>query len=311
MGSHVLDRLHEHQIPTAILCRSKSPQRFLEKHLNWTETRIGSLSDPSTLMRAMDGITHVIHCAGSTKAVRIPEFYDVNQRGTRNLIDAFPPTVQRLVHISSLAAAGPSKPGTPLSEGDPPCPVSEYGRSKLAGEQEVRDRCRSEFVILRPPAVYGPRDAEFLQLFRAVQRHLRPLPALQPLSLVFAVDLAEAIVRCLTAKNVAGKSYFLSSPEVVTARNMSAEIAGLMRVWTVPFPLPTALLWPLCLGQELMTRVTGKANVLSLQKYAELRAAAWVCKSTRLQQDTGLECRTDLRSGLKQTLLWYQENGWL
>jgi dTDP-D-glucose 4,6-dehydratase len=60
-----------------------------------------------------------------------------------------------------------------------------------------------------------------------------------------------------------------------------------------------------------MTRVTGKANVLSLQKYAELRAAAWVCKSTRLQQDTGLECRTDLRSGLKQTLLWYQENGWL
>ena len=269
------------------------------------------MNDPASLKGAMEGITHVIHCAGSTKAVRAPEFYDVNQRGTRNLVEALPPTTQRLVHISSLAAAGPSIPGRPLSEADAPCPVSEYGRSKLAGEQEVRNHCPCEFVILRPPAVYGPRDAEFLRLFRAVQRHVRPLPSFQPLSLVFVVDLAETIVRCLTAEKVSSQTYFVSSPEVVTARSMADEIAGQMHVWTVPFPLPTPLLWPLCLGQELLTRVTGKANVLSLQKYAELRAAAWVCSPSRLQQDTGLECRTNLRSGLKQTLLWYRENRWL
>jgi nucleoside-diphosphate-sugar epimerase len=311
VGSHVLDRLHERQIPTAILCRSKSPRCFLEKHLNWAETRIGSLNDPSSLNGAMAGITHVIHCAGSTKAVGTREFYDVNQGGTRNLAESLPATVQRLVHISSLAAAGPSKPDTALSESDPSRPVSEYGRSKLAGEQEIREQCRSEYVILRPPAVYGPRDAEFLRLFRAVQRHLRPLPALQPLSLVFVVDLAETIVRCLTTENVSGKTYYVSSPEVVTARRMAEEIAALMQVWTLPFPLPTSLLWPLCLGQELISRATGKASVLGLQKYSELRAAAWVCSPARLQQDTGLECRTDLRSGLKQTILWYQENGWL
>jgi nucleoside-diphosphate-sugar epimerase len=259
----------------------------------------------------MDGITHVIHCAGSTKAIGIREFYDVNQLGTRNLAEALSPTVQRLVHISSLAAAGPSKPGTPLSEDDPPRPVSEYGRSKLAGEQEIRERCRSEYVILRPPAVYGPRDAEFLRLFRALQRHLRPLPAPQPLSLVFVVDLAEAIIRCLTAEKVAGKCYYVSSPEVVTARSMAAEIAKQMSVWTLPLPLPTAFLWPLCLGQELMTRLTRQANVLSLQKYAELRAAAWVCNPARLQLDTGIDCRTELRAGLNQSLLWYRENGWL
>lgn len=311
MGSHVLDRLHALQIPTAILCRLSSNRRFLENHSDWAEARSGSLSDPSSLKNALEGITHVIHCAGSTKAVRLAEFYDVNQGGTRNLVESLPPTVQRLVHISSLAAAGPSKPGSPVSEVDAPRPVSEYGRSKLAGEQEVRDRCRSEFVILRPPAVYGPRDAEFLRLFRAVQRHLRPIPALQPLSLVFVIDLAEAIVRCLTAENVSTKTYYVSSPEVVTARSMADAIAQQMGVWTLPLPLPTTLLWPLCLGQELLTRMTGKANVLSLQKYAELRAAAWVCSPSRLQQDAGIQCRTDLRSGLRQTLLWYLENRWI
>jgi nucleoside-diphosphate-sugar epimerase len=311
VGSHVLDRLHEHQIPTVLLCRSNSPRRFLETHLDWVETRTGSLSDPSSLKGALAGITHVIHCAGSTKAVRIHEFYDVNQGGTRNLAEALPPTVQRLVHISSLAAAGPSTPGSAASEHDPSRPVSEYGRSKLAGEEEIRARCRSEYVILRPPAVYGPRDAEFLRLFKAVNRHLRPVPALQPLSLVYVVDLAEAIVRCLTAENVAGNSYYVSSTEVVTARGMAGEIAKLMGVWTLPLPLLTGLLWPLCLGQDMISRVTGKANVLSLQKYAELRAAAWVCSPARLQKDTGLQCRTDMRSGLQQTLLWYQENGWV
>lgn len=311
MGSHVLDRLHENHIPTVILCRRSSNRLFLQEHSSWAQTRIGSLNDPSSLKGALDGITHVIHCAGSTKAVRTPEFYDVNQLGTRNLVEAFPSTIERLVHISSLAAAGPSKPGTPLSEADLPHPISEYGRSKLAGEQEIHDRCRSEFVILRPPAIYGPRDAEFLRLFRAVQHHLRPLPSFQPLSLVFVLDLAETIVRCLTAEKVSTRTYYVSSPEVVTARGMTDEIAEQLRVWTLPFPLPTPFLWPLCLGQELLTRITGRANVLSLQKYAELRAAAWVCSPSRLQQDTGMACPTDLRSGLKQTLSWYQENRWL
>jgi nucleoside-diphosphate-sugar epimerase len=82
---------------------------------------------------------------------------------------------------------------------NPPRPVSEYGKSKLAGELEVRNHCRAEHVILRPPAVYGPRDAEFLRLFLAVKSHLLPKPSgAQALSLVFVQDLAEAVVTCLT-----------------------------------------------------------------------------------------------------------------
>ena len=90
-------------------------------------------------------------------------------------------------------------------------------------------------------------------------------------------DLAEAVVTCLDHPAAAGKTYFVAAREVVTARSMAEEIAAQMNVWTLPLPLPTALLWPMCLAQEMASRLTGKPNVLSLQKFAELRAPGWVC----------------------------------
>jgi nucleoside-diphosphate-sugar epimerase len=220
--------------------------------------------------------------------------------------------VQRLVHISSLAAAGPALRNAPACDGDPPHPVSEYGKSKLAGELEVRNHCRAEHVILRPPAVYGPRDAEFLRLFQAVKHHLLPKPSgAQALSLVFVKDLAEAVVTCLTHPAAAGKTYFVSAREVVTARRMAEEVADQMSVWTLPLPVPTAVFWLMCMGGEVTARLTGKPSVLSLQKFAELRAPGWVCDPTRLERETGCACLTTLMPGVAQTLTWYRQHHWL
>ena len=263
----------------------------------------------------MAGITHVIHCAGATRASRVAGFYEVNEGGTRNVVNAVngqKGQVQRMVHISSLAAAGPALPDAPAREEAPPHPVSEYGKSKLAGELEVRNHCRAEYVILRPSAVYGPRDAEFLRLFKAVRNHVLPKPGGgQTLSLVFVKDLAEAVATCLGHPAAAGKTYFVASREVVTARRMAEEIAVQMNVWTVPLPLPTALLWPICLAQEVMSRLTGKPSVLSLQKFAELRAPGWVCDPTRLERETGCVCSTTLKPGIAAALAWYQQQHWL
>jgi nucleoside-diphosphate-sugar epimerase len=315
VGSHILDSLRRRGLATALLLRPTSHQRFITPHLPDVELRSGSIGDPESLRQAMAGITHVIHCAGATKASRVSGFYEVNQVGTRNVVSAIngqAGQVQRVVHISSLAAAGPALPEKPAREEDVPRPVSEYGKSKLAGELEVRDHCRAEYVILRPPAVYGPRDAEFLRLFRAVKSHLLPgLSGEQALSMVFVRDLAEAAVNCLSHPAAAGKTYFVAGREVVTARAMAEEIAAQMGVWTLPLPLPTALLWPICLAQELMSRLTGKPNVLSLQKFAELRAPGWVCDSARLERETGCACPTTLRGGVAETLTWYREQNWL
>ena len=260
----------------------------------------------------MAGITHVIHCAGATKARRISGFYQVNQVGTQNVVSAAnAQKVTRLIYISSLAAAGPATSERPAREEDPPRPVSEYGKSKLAGENEVRNHCRGEYVILRPPAVYGPRDAEFLKLFKAVQRHLAPRTGRQDLSLVFVRDLAQAVIGCLDHPAAVAKTYFVAARETVTVSRMAHEIAANLKVWTVPLPLPALFLWPVCLAQEIRARLTGTASVLSLQKYAELRADGWVCDPNRFERETGVVCATTLQQGIAETLAWYRQNHWL
>ena len=314
VGSHILDSLRARGIATAALLRPTSNPRFIQSHLADLEVRTGSIDDPRSLAAAMQDVTHVLHCAGCTKALRRSEFDRINRLGTRHVVETFNGQggrMQRLVYISSLAAGGPARPGAPARETDPPHPVSAYGRSKLAGEQEVQGACRAEHVILRPTAVYGPRDVEFLRLFKAVKRHILPRPDRQPLSFVFVKDLAEAAVTCLTHPAAAGKTFYVASPEVLTARALAGEIASQMETWTVPLPLPTAALWPLCCLQDALSWLTRRPSVLGRQKYGELRAPGWVCDPGRLRQELGLACATTLRHGIAETLAWYRLNGWV
>lgn len=315
VGSHILDVLLARGFPTAILLRASSNTRLLGNNLSKIEVRTGSITEPATLPKALEGVTHVIHCAGCTKASRPQQYREINQTGTANVVDAVNGAsgcVERLVHISSLAASGPATPEAPATETMPPLPVSEYGRTKLAGELELRNRCRVPFTIIRPPAVYGPRDTGFLEMFKAVKRHLLPRPGkCQALSIVFARDLAEAVVVCLEHPAAAGKTYFVASREIVTSRELAELIARTMQVWTVPVPLPAAVLWPLCLAQELISRVTGRASLLNLQKFAELHAPGWVCAPSRLEREIGFSCQTPLLMGIPETLNWYRREGWL
>lgn len=315
VGSHILDSLQARHLPTAVLLRPTSSRDFLAAHLPAVEVRVGSLSDPASLQPALDGVTHVVHCAGCIKALRAAEFFEVNQIGTRNLVQAInrQPTVRRLVLVSSLAAVGPAGPEAPARETDPPHPVSPYGQSKLAAEQEVQDRCRTEYVIVRPPAVYGPRDTQFLPLFKAARAHVRPRyrGGKQALSLVFAPDLARAITECLVHPAAAGKTYFVASPEVVTADQMAQTIAAQFGTWTVPVPVPMLALWLACTGAHLVAQLRRRPSLLSRWRYPELGARGWVCSPDRLRQELGLECSTPLETGIAQTLAWYQQHGWL
>ncbi len=316
VGGHILDLLRTRGVATVLFLRPASARRFEELKLPLMDVRAGSLDEPERLREAMHGVTHVIHCAGAVKALRDADFYEANQLGTRHLVTAVNQAgdqVSRMVQISSLAAAGPATAETPSVEESTAHPVSEYGKSKLAGEEEVKGGCRCEYVILRPPSVYGPRDTEFLRLFKAVQAHIRPEFGFgrQQLSMVFAPDLAEAAFACLTHSAAAGRTYNVAAPEVVTAGALAARIAQRMGVWAIRVPLPTVAFWSACAIQQGVSSLTRKANVLSLQKYPELSAPGWVCDPTRLRKEMGFVCRTSLTEGIDATLASYRELGWL
>ena len=315
VGSHILDELLVLGYRVTVLLRSTSNRRFLQHQLDVVDVRDGSISDPASLRKALGGVTHVIHCAGATRAARSEDYYRTNHIGTRNVIEAIHAqngAIQQLIHISSLAVTGPAIAAKPATEASPTCPISEYGKSKLAAEEEVRKNCWADSVIVRPPAVYGPRDDGFFSLFQAVCRHLLPLPSdTQALSLVYVKDLARAVAGLVNRPEVRGQTYFVSSSQVVTARQMAREIARQVGHWTVPVPLPPVAFLPLCLVNELICRLLRRAQLLNLQKYAELRAPGWVCDPSKLRRETGLECPTDLKQGVAETLKWYRREGWL
>lgn len=168
-------------------------------------------------------------------------------------------------------------------------------------------------MILRPSAVYGPRDTDFLMLFKALQRHAFPSfgGGRQAISLVHVRDLAAAAVACLTHPAAAGRTYNVASPEALTVRELAEEIARQMNVWTLPLPLPVSFLWPACLAQEALSHLTGRPSILSRQKYGELRAPGWVCDTTRLRDELGFVATTALRTGIAETLEWYRREHWL
>jgi nucleoside-diphosphate-sugar epimerase len=316
VGSHVLDRLCAKGIQTVILLRNTSNTQFISRHLDKIELRYGAVTDPESVSNALGDVTHVVHCAGLTKALKAADFYQVNHIGTRVVVEAVnrhTGQVQRLLHVSSLAAAGPVKPGERAHESDPPRPVSHYGKSKLAAELEVKQNCKVEFVILRPPAVYGPRDEGFLPLFRTITRHVRPVlwGGIKELSLVFAHDLADAIVTCLLHPAAAGKTYFIANPEIVPTERFTSQIAKHLNTWTVSVPLPVPVLLPMFAMLELVSLLTGHATIMTSQKYAELRAPAWVCDPTRAQTELGITCPTTLETGVALTIDWYRQQGWL
>jgi nucleoside-diphosphate-sugar epimerase len=257
----------------------------------------------------------VIHCAGATRALDAHGFFEVNEAGTRHVVEAVNRHggIRRLVHISSLAAVGAATRERPLTDTDPTRPNSTYGLSKLAAEDQVRERCHTEYTILRPPAVYGPRDREFLRLFKTVRAGFKPVfgDGSQLLNFVYAPDLARAAVHCLTAPGASGQSFFVAEPTRVSSLGFGELVSEVLGRRTRVLRIPVWAVYALCLGQDLASQVTRKASVLSRHKFGEFRAEALTCDATPLRDRTGFSCPTDLKTGLLQTLEWYRGQGWL
>ena len=316
VGSHILDALVDRGISLVVLLRPAARLEWIRDRLDKVEVRSGKLTDPAIVQAALAGATHVVHCAGCTKALNPRDYFEANQGATRRLVDAInthAPSLDRLVYISSLAASRPATSAAPATEEMASSPVTAYGRSKLAGELEIRERSRVPFIILRPAAVYGPRDTDFLNLFKAVRSRVVPVVRRgnQELSLVYVGDLAESVVVALEHPGNEGGIYHVADPQPVTSRELAGEIARQLGVRPVFPPLPRVLLWSICAGRDLVSRISGRPHILSRQKYAELVARGWVSGTNRLRQDLGFVCRTELRQGIGRTLDWYRERKWM
>ena len=313
VGIHVVAALRARGHEVACLVRDAAKARVVFADALPTIVA-GDLADGAALAGAVADADAVVHLAGLTAARSRAELFAVNETGTRALADAVRACgdrLRRFVHVSSLAAAGPVERGVFLAGDEPARPVSDYGRSKLAGEAPVR-ALAVPWTILRPPAVYGPHDREFLRLFRIASRGLAPMfgDGGQRLSLVYAPDLADAIVAALEGTPESGV-YYPAHPTPTTARalveRMGAALGRSVRI----LPLPRAIVRPLFGVTGAAAKLAGRATLLSADKANEILAEAWLCSPTRLESATGWRAATDLDAGLAATAEWYRRARWL
>jgi len=311
VGSHLVDVLTGRG--DAVACLVRSPERAAALALMGCRLVPGDLDDAAALDALVRDAEIVFHAAGVLGAHRERDYYQVNRGGVERVARAAHAAgVARLVHVSSLAATGPSPPGRPASDETPPTPVSIYGRSKLAGEDALR-QSGVPFTIVRPPTVYGPRDREVLKIFRFASRGLAPVmgDGRQELSLIHVTDLAGALVAAAVSPAAVGRTYHATHPEVLTQRALveaiGRAVGRTVRVVPLPAPLTRGVLWAF----GTVARIARVQTLLTADKANEFLAAAWTCVSTGLERDTGWRARVGFEVGAVATARWYREQGWL
>jgi len=311
LGSHLIDRLLETpDTEVHALVRNPERARRLEGRGDIRFLRGSLLSLPPLPA----GLSVVYHLAGVTKARKSSDYYTVNRDGTASLFralgrgDASP----RVVHVSSMAAAGPSSPGRPAREDDPPRPVSPYGRSTLLAEAEALAwKGRFPVVILRLAAVYGPGDEDFLDFFRLIKRGVLPLYGRRrkSLSLCAASDAVAAMALASGARVASGEVFNIAHPAPATWEELGGAAARILGRKVVRVRVPPWAAFLACAGSGGIGRLSGRPTALNLSKYRDMLPDAWEADVAKARRELGFEARVPLEEGLRETLGWYVQKG--
>jgi nucleoside-diphosphate-sugar epimerase len=312
VGGHLIDALRAAGARVTALVRS--PEKAARLASLGVQLVPGDLNDPAALAEAVAEQDVIYHSAGLVAARDEAGFLAVNRDGTARIVAAAERTGRRprFVLISSLAAAGPVARGARRLGDEPPDPRTAYGRSKLAGEAVVR-AAELPWTILRPPAVYGPRDAEFLRLFKAVRWRVVPVfgDGGQELSLVYVRDLAEALIAAGASPATTGKLYYPCHREVLTSTGLARAIGQAMGRQVRTIRLPRWVAGSALGVSSAAARLTGGTTLLTPDKANEFFAPAWTADPDALTSATGWRAKHSAAEGLAATLVWYREAGWL
>lgn len=314
VGSHLVERLVAQGWRVTALTRATSDVRRLDAL--GVERVVADLADAAGLGRAIGGHDVVLHLAAATRARSQKEYDAANVDGTAALMRAVadaPNRPGRAVYLSSLAAAGPALDGEPVSEQDPPHPVTAYGRSKLQGERVFLATPGIATVALRAPAVYGPRDRDLFTFFRLASYGLMPVP-MGPdrlLQLIHVHDLAEAAIAAAKSESGAGV-YNVAEPAAYRWSSISRMIADAVgRRRTLRVPLPRTAVKLAAAVVEGAAGLVGRATIFNRDKAKELLAPGWLCTTQKAARELNFETSIPLARGVTETAEWYRQNGWL
>ncbi|MCR5132243.1 MAG: SDR family NAD(P)-dependent oxidoreductase [Prevotella sp.] len=320
IGSFIVEEGLERGYEMWAAVRKSSSRKYLQdEHIHFIEL---DLSSKDRLMEQLKDLQFdfVVHAAGLTKTTKKEDFFRVNTEGTRHLVEALLEVkmpLKRMVYLSSLSIFGPiheQQPYEEIRESDKPQPNTAYGESKLAAEaflDSVGDRL--PFVVLRPTGVYGPREKDYFLMAKSIKGHIDFAAGFrqQDITFVYVKDVVAAVFLAFE-HGAQGRKYFLSDGEVYQSSTFSKLIQKeLGSPWCLRVTSPIWLLRVVTWCGECVGQLTGKISALNNDKYHILKQRNWRCDIEPARRELGFTPVYQLERGVKETMAWYKENGWL
>jgi nucleoside-diphosphate-sugar epimerase len=281
------------------------------------ESTIGALEDQSAVERAVKDVDVVYHIAAVYRQAGIPRsrYRAVNATAVGQLIEACASAgVGRVVHCSTVGVHGdiahpPANEDAPIRPGDP------YQETKVEGERLARmaaTRTGVSVTIARPSGIYGPGDRRLLKLFRGVARRRFVVLGSGEIfyHLTYIDDLVEGLRLCGEVPAAANRTYILAGGEISTLNGLVALIAAEARVPEPKWHLPV---WPFWLAGAVCEAVCVPVRVEPpiYRRRVDFFTKSRAFDISRARAEIGYAPRVGLREGIRKTLTWYAEHGWL
>jgi len=317
IGSNLVDYLVSQDVKVKCLV-------YFDTQINWIKNQgknieiiKGDILDLDSLYTIVQGVDIVFHLAGIVKSLHKKKFFDVNVKGTENLLKAIVktnPDLSRFLFMSSQAAAGPSCNGDALTEEKVCNPVSIYGRSKQEAEKVVLSyQPTIPVTIIRPAAVYGPRDKDFLFVFDLINRGIMPFLGFKErfLNFCYVDDLIKAAVLASLHNNSRGQTYFIHSDQKVSLNQFIRTIVQGFQKRVVKLPVPFSLFKIYFLCNEFYADLLGDDAVFTRDKYKELSQPNWLCSIEKAKTEIGYKPDFILEQGISHSIEWYKKQGWI
>lgn len=313
VGSHIAETLIDSGHQVICLIRATSNLKWLSALK--VEYRLCDFGKTDAFSSCLKDVDVIVHSAAVLRAFNKDAYYEINQRITGQLAKSaleHKPDLRKFIYISSQAAMGPSSSFTPKQILEPENPVSDYGKSKLAGEKELQIlQNKIPFTIFRPSSVYGPRDKDIFFLFRLAERGLRPKPIKKKyVQMLYVKDLACAVAKAIENNRTDNKTYFIGEENPYSIDEIAKSIGEVINKKTIPLFIPDFALRIVSFFSEKISRFQNQPALLNRQKIDELLQTYWLADSSEIKKDLGMDF-TKLKIGAKITYQWYKENNWL
>ena len=323
IGSFIVEEALKRKFGVWAGVRSSSSREYLrDRKIHFLEL---DFAHPNELRAQLSGhkgtynkFDYIVHCAGVTKCVDKNEFEWVNYLQTKYFIDTLRELnmiPKQFIFISTLSVFGPVRERTydPIMESDLPSPNTAYGLSKLKTELYLQSVPGFPYVIYRPTGVYGPREKDYYLMAKSIRQHTDFSVGFrrQDLTFVYVKDIVQAVFLGIE-KQVSRRAYFLADGKVYSSRAFSDLIKKeLGNPFVIRLRCPLIVLKVVSLLAEFWAKRRNKTSTLNSDKYRIMKQRNWQCDITPAVKELGFSPEYDLERGVKETIAWYKDKGWL